>query len=557
MISRKTRAACLLALLLLSGASAAQQQAAPVADVLSGDIVISEAQLEGETSAVARSLDAIYVTGRRLGPAAPVSEPRGHLVLEFESAEVNWSYVREREMGPNPLNPGESLAAVVMERGTGEDDFGPASVSIAYGSPDLDLLLVPLEGEVDQRSNARKGASTVEIMPADDGAWRAGAGTQTADASNSDVDEFVTHTVNLTAGHPVVRTGAVHWTGHGHVVLYVWEANVTMDPQDGDEVTYRSGRWWTDRVGDEVHPHGVTAEQHSRLVRLTLHNASYTWTHEMGAAYQTAEWFELETKGTVRFGASRGFLESDEFTYSVGEETFEIEGAVTQSIEPRADDGHLRTLVRAENARVDLPPTGRAPTEAGTEPPPAGEQDASGRVVAPVGEGGMVGVLAVVALLGIAVAGGAFVLRRHGWGFGLGDGPRLGPLERAEIALMDRDTERARALAGEVLENNDADLDAWLIYGASLLKERAYERTVRELEPVAERLGPDTGLAFVLTLAHAHVGDDDGVLRWGEIAAEVPSARSELLRDPVMASYLDREPFRRALQAQNEGVAYV
>lgn len=538
--------------LTLAGARVSVSQASPTIDELSGDVVMAQAALDGETLGSTEHLEAVYVTGRTVGSGGGGDPPSGRLLVHAAGAVVNQSYLREREAGPNPLNPGESLVAVTMERRWQETEYEQATIAVPYRSEELDLLVLPWDAVVRHTITTPNEGSKSIVGPADEAVWSVGPADADTESTDSRKERFLTEAVNLTAGFPVLQTTSPgRWTGHGGLVLYVWGTNVTVDPADGEAATYRSGRWRTDEIGQEFHPNGVTAQQHSQLLRIYLSNASYEWTHRSGPAYQIAERFELETDGTVRFQASRGFLESSEFTYAVEDEVFEVEGRISQLLSPRADSDTLQSVIRANDAKVDLAPSGRA-QGADVVDGPTGETEPTSQLPAS-GEGSPpVHLLLLVGLIAAAVAGGALTFHRRKTFAGV----RLGPLERAELALVDRDTEKARRLARKVLAKNDTDLDAWLIYGASLLKERAYDRAIRELEPVARRLDENTVLAFILTLAHAHVGNDDDVLRWAEVVAEAPRVRMELLRDPAMKPYLEKERFRRVLGGEDSEVAY-
>lgn len=545
---RTAWAVCIaLTLVLLGLGPATAAQTATTVHDLTGDLVLSEAILQGRTAGVADEVTGVHVSGQDSRSGGMAGVPRGSFEVDTGDAVVNWSYLRVREGGYNPLNPEHSLVAVVMERSSGETAHGRASLSISYASEDTALLILPGNGAGRPESEAVAEAGSMTVAPADGSAWSAGRADYSTDSTNPEREPFLTHDFTPTPGHPVLSTtSALEWTAQGDFVLYVWGANVTVDPADGEAETYRSGRWRTDVVGDEVHPHGVTAEQHSQFLRIYLTNATFTWTHEAGPAHQVAERFELETDGTVRFEAARGLLESADAVWSVEDEAFEVAGRIAQSLGPQGGGGDaLASRVRAEDARISLAPSDRlAP---------------AGGPVVPTGALTEPGVLVPLVLVAAAVAGAAWTVHRsrRNDGVPLPGGREPTPLERSELALVDGDPRRARRLARQVLDRNPNDLDAWLLVGACLIKERAYERAVEELVPAAERLGEDPGLAYVLTLAHAHLDDAPGVLRWGAVAGEVPALRHQLHLDPAVEPFLDRLARDWASAEEDEvGVAY-
>lgn len=535
---------------LLAGAPGVAEQAPRVTGTLAGELVLADVNLSGTTHGSANEAQGIYVTSRPASADRLEGVPAGNVEIDAEGAVVNWSYLREREIGYNPLHPSESPLHIAMESDSDEKSFFGANITVAYEDVPLDLLGIPSKGPGGPRFDLSALPGTVTFVPADGSTWRAGARSASAESSNSWMATFLTASSNPTPGHPVLQTtSALRWTGHGDLVLYVWGANVTVDPADGEAETYRSGRWRTDVVGDEVHPHGVTAEQHSQFLRIRLVNATFTWTHQAGPAYQVAERFELETDGAVRFEATRGLLESADAVYAVEDETFEVAGRVMQSLGPKAgDDDGLASRVRAEDATIDIPPSARRDPAAG-----------AGGPIVPTGALTDPGVVVPVVLVAAAVAGGvaAWAVRRRDRGRDDEDLPGLTPLERSELALVDGDPRRARRLARQVLDLNPNDLDAWLLVGACLVKERAFARAVEVLAPAAERLDEDPGLAYVLTLAHAHLDDAPGVLRWGAVAGEVPALRHQLRLDPAVEPYLDRLARDWASTEEDEvGVAY-
>lgn len=550
MTCRTVGTVCLGLVVLMALGPAIAQQVEPTSQRVVGDVLFVQATMEGPTVTTTDNLEAGYITTSPGEGGDAGGFAAGELEIDVASVVVNWTYMREREVGFSPSNPNESLVAVTMENTTDEQAFMSTTLTIPYESRDVDVLVAPRDGDVSLEANLSVQASTLTASPADQVTWEAGAATEN---THSQTGPSLTNTFDLHDGHPVLTSGTSQlWTIEGDVALYVWGANVTVEPDGGEPETYRSGRWWTDRIGQEVHPRGVTGVQHSQFLRVYADGASLSLRHDRGSAQWSAEHVELSTNGTAAFESARAFLESSEFVYSAQEETFQIEGLVEQSMGTEDGDvNRLESIVRAEEAQVSLPPSGRADGGAGgvgdLEDPTA---PTSGDAV-PVPAPGMIGEVLVLVGVAGAVLGGAWVT----WGRDR-DGKELSSLERSELALVERNPREARRHARKVLDQNPNDPDAWLLYGASLVKERHYDRVVTELEPVAERFDRDPGLGFVLALAYAHLGDEEGVVRWGKVAVEVAALRHELRLDPAMEPYLDLAPFQTYTGAGGEEVAY-
>lgn len=514
---------------------------------------VTASRLEGELTFAKLHADAANLSSVSLGalsllPDTPLDVP-APWTLAASAVTVNWTLREHQGVGFTP-DGGQSLFFVKLADQSGEDYYTGPSVSMEPQSPSVNFLLAA-NGSTTRVSGLRTGP--LEISPSAGESWFGGASGWAQDAVANGSDINGRH--DVAKGMPKAQfTGADGIEVRGDFSLYVWAALVNVTAANGTTHTYRSGEWDSDVVGGQVHERGVTRKENGQLVRLDVTEGVLVMASWKGLARLGAPGIEAHVEGDALLTDATGYFESDRYYFRAQNESVGIGGSVSVSARPHpASRSHLIATLTATGAETSIQPSG--PLAAAAPGPAAGAQpasaaDAGASLPLPQSEWSVPALLAWIAFGALlASAGGLYVWRRRAQPGAAQDVEAL--LQRAEGALVRGDSATARAYARPVLRRQRANVDAWFVHGASLLREGAHGRAVKDLEAAMKGIRVHrAALAFLLTISYLNLGRLGAARRWARVAASDPEFRAELdtgeqfaplrRRGPAMAAAADR-----------------
>lgn len=536
-------AAVLLVLAFTGGVSGIS----PGTETLEGTLVFSDAEFSGSNEAMTSSLAAAFIRADHPIPNGTEGVAMGGTVTGTAGRIlVNWSYFQEKSV----FNPIGSHGLVNLMSGQEYDEkrYENAEIMIPYLERQADLLLVPKDADGAIMSAFSKGGDR-QLSPSAGERWISGF---------RDMDDVVVESQNFIHGHdledgaPIVATESpVQWSIEGDVTFYVWGAMVSIDPMSQHSFEYPSGGWSTNHTGEGLHPGGVAWDQHYQFLRIELSDANLTLEHERGPALWTAEGFSSQANGSASYRVQRGFLESSHYTYGMQNEPLMLEGEWTQNItESQSVDNNLTALINGD-ARIDAPPSqriseARQASEAGSN----GREESDGLDLV---EESQDDIGARRAWWQLPVVLGVVLAAMIGMGVGVRTrqitGSTQHQLWRAEQAFSDGNVQKCQKLVKKVLAREERNMDAWFLYGSSLLKEGSYAQLVEEISPIARGPPFSAAMAFFVALAKARQGDDEGALAWIELVMDrKPKVREKILHAKDFDHLHDRPEFWRALR---------
>lgn len=528
-----------------AGAAVAATDSSP--EGIAGEVLFTSAQLTGETS---NRID-------DLGLFNAKTHLEENLIVTWaltgSQVTVNWSYQKAIEVGPSIQNPDGYVLSHTAAQSTGEQTYRGARVASDADVLGGNLLLLVEESNVTQASIETD--SEVTARPTSTEQWGAGQ-SQDGEIGNGSLS----HVQTPLAGNPVLASsGVVSAHFKGNFTFVVWGPTVNVTDPSGRQDNYRSGEWHSNETSVPTVPRNVTQEEHAQLLVLRAVDAKLAMEIRGGEARWTAPAILAMTEGAVAFDALHAYLESDGHFYTSGkQDTLTITGSTTQRIEASGDDERLHSFVSMEKGSVNVPPAGTLPDNARKyvleeEIPESSSGDAT--ISTEPQERSLplllVGWAAAILLGGAALAW--FALNRGGY---VG---RVPMIEEAEHALLEHDSKKARRLARRILRRDEADLDAWFVYGTSLLQEANYDRLVADLGAALEKPvdGDRAGVAYLVAIAHTRANRATEALPWLRIAGQEPALVARIRSAPDFDELRGTEGFNKIINRTAVGdVAY-
>lgn len=539
------RKTCLMLLALLAvGASAAAPAGTGPEEVV-GEVLFKKSTLEGETTIVSSQLKAANFVAR------PGINLTGHWSLTADRLIVNWTYERSLEIWGSTQNPGEFLVSYTADSEQGNTSYDLAEAGSFVDDRDANMLVWMKQGR--EMSAHLATNESVFVRPAAGERWGAGKYDE-GTIGNATLKRMHETTV----GNVLLATnGSASLELEGNLTLVVWGSTVNVIDVEGAQDSYRSGEWQTNQTTAGGHP--VAQEEHAQLLTLTAVGAHFRFHVETGEGRWTGDDVDTTTRGRVTFDQAQAYLESDDHFYSVRDDrSLSLAGSVEQRLTPSDDAERLHSFVTTEGSAIQMPPSGTIADEAKRYVVDDDLDDApTERTTFSTEPYQRSMPLLVGSWAGLLLLGGGFAWLALARGGYVG---RVPSIEEAEFALVNHDSKRARRLSRRLIRHDGTDLDAWFVYGASLLQEGRYDRAAARLRPPLERHGHGdrAGVAYLVALAHARAGRPAKAIKWLSLAGTEPALLPKIRDEADFEPLHGTEAFDRILRgAATRDVAYL